>query len=99
METYPAAWIFFVVFILICTFVVLNLFIAVVVRAMEDDHAAEAAAGRQADDDEMHAIKAVTAELTALRAELRAERHGAPPVCHCHTDARREEIDAGAPAV
>ncbi|GII58777.1 hypothetical protein Pth03_71660 [Planotetraspora thailandica] len=97
METHPSAWIFFVIFILICTFVVLNLFIAVVVRAMEDDHAAETAAARQADDDEMHAIKAVMAELTALRAELRAERHG--PVCDCQTAARREEVDAGASAI
>jgi voltage-gated sodium channel len=68
MAVHPAAWIFFVVFILICTFVVLNLFIAVVVRAMEDDHAREADEIRQA---EQHTIEGVMAELKALRAELR----------------------------
>lgn len=35
MAEQPAAWIFFLIFILICTFVVLNLFLAVMVNAME----------------------------------------------------------------
>jgi voltage-gated sodium channel len=41
METHPPAWIFFVVYILVSTFALLNLFIAVVVRAMEQQVAAE----------------------------------------------------------
>ncbi len=76
MRHHPSAWIFFVVFILICTFVVLNLFIAVVVRAMEDD-----------DLEQSEAIAAIVhrarresdtvllEEITALRAEVRALRH------------------------
>ena len=40
MQTHPLAWIFFVVYILVSTFAVLNLFIAVVVRAMEQQVAA-----------------------------------------------------------
>jgi len=34
MESYPLAWLFFVPFILVTTFAVLNLFIAIVVDAM-----------------------------------------------------------------
>ncbi|MFC4530638.1 ion transporter [Sphaerisporangium dianthi] len=41
MEQHPSSWVFFVVFVLICTFVVLNLFIAVVVSAMEEEHQRE----------------------------------------------------------
>jgi voltage-gated sodium channel len=35
MEVYPYAWVFFVPFILVATFTILNLFIAVVVNAMQ----------------------------------------------------------------
>lgn len=42
MQEKPFAWIFFVIYILIATFSVLNLFIAVVVDAMQRNHAGEA---------------------------------------------------------
>jgi voltage-gated sodium channel len=38
METYPYAWAFFVPFILLTSFAVLNLFIAIIVNAMESQH-------------------------------------------------------------
>jgi voltage-gated sodium channel len=41
MEVHPYAWAFFVPFILIITFAVLNLFIAIVVNAMANAAAAE----------------------------------------------------------
>jgi voltage-gated sodium channel len=41
MEKQPMAWLFFVPFILIATFTMLNLFIAVVVNAMQAHHEAE----------------------------------------------------------
>jgi voltage-gated sodium channel len=41
MVTKPMAWIFFVIYILISTFAVLNLFIAVVVNAMQENFAAD----------------------------------------------------------
>ncbi|WP_207385987.1 ion transporter [Legionella gresilensis] len=44
MEIYPYAWIFFVTYILIATFSVLNLFIAVIVDAMQKQHEIEEAA-------------------------------------------------------
>jgi voltage-gated sodium channel len=78
MQRAPLAWIFFVVYILISSFAVLNLFIAVIVSGMESEvtndlaeaeakHAAQAAT----------ATKLILAELRHLRAEvaeLRAER-------------------------
>jgi len=44
METYPYAWIFFIPFILVATFTMLNLFIAVIVNAMQSqtEHETEA---------------------------------------------------------
>ncbi|MBX3662928.1 MAG: ion transporter [Burkholderiales bacterium] len=38
MEVFPQAWIFFVLFILISTFTMLNLFIAVIVNAIQAEH-------------------------------------------------------------
>ena len=38
MEVFPTAWVFFVLFILLATFTMLNLFIAVVVNAMQSQH-------------------------------------------------------------
>lgn len=68
------------VFILVCTFVVLNLFIAVVVRAMEDDDVQQtetiAAAVRQAQRD---SDAALLKEIAALRTEIRALRDARPP--------------------
>jgi voltage-gated sodium channel len=74
----PLAWVFFLAFILVSTFTVLNLFIAVVVNAMqeqvaeemreeEDAHAAEAQAERAVMLDELRALRR---ELGELRARL-----------------------------
>ncbi|MFD0852138.1 hypothetical protein ACFQ07_07895 [Actinomadura adrarensis] len=54
-----------------CTFVVLNLFIAVVVRAMEDDEAEHAQQLHQA---QREANTLLLREITALRAEIEALR-------------------------
>jgi len=73
MEVYPYAWAFFVPFILIATFTMLNLFIAVVVNAMqsryhavEAEHAAAAHAERIGMLEEVRALRADVRELTAL---------------------------------
>ncbi|MDP9842004.1 ion transporter [Streptosporangium lutulentum] len=68
MDQHPSAWVFFVLFMLVCTFVVLNLFIAVVVSAMEEEHAEESVKATQ------ELGTTVLAELTALRAEIRELR-------------------------
>jgi voltage-gated sodium channel len=76
MEKYPQSWLFFVPFILITTFAVLNLFIALIVNAMQKVHQSEALEETIAVD---HVR--VMAELRAIRAELaqlrRNERHAA----------------------
>jgi voltage-gated sodium channel len=73
MEVYPHAWVFFVTYILISTFTMLNLFIAVVVNAMQAEHAKEIEMDAQQNsgskDEEL-----VRAELRALRGEIRSLR-------------------------
>lgn len=72
METYPYAWAFFVPFILIATFTMLNLFIAVVVNAMQSYHEMEvehAKAGHEEHTDLLAEIRALRAELQALKSE------------------------------
>lgn len=71
MAEYPMAWIFFLIFILISTFVVLNLFLAVIVGAMESVKDAEDADMEAALEETEADIKA---ELAGLRQEIRALR-------------------------
>lgn len=68
MEVYPAAWIFFLVFILASTFTLLNLFIAVIVNAIQNEgHAA-------ADDPVPNELSTLQAEIRELRAALHETR-------------------------
>ena len=74
MEIYPYAWAFFVPFILIVTFAVLNLFIAIIVNSMheaasEDD---EQAAAHDA------ALENLTEEVRGLRREIELLARAAP---------------------
>ncbi|MDP2212291.1 ion transporter, partial [Phenylobacterium sp.] len=82
MEVYPYAWAFFVPFILCTTFTMLNLFIGIVVNAMQSEHEEEAKAERMQIEEDLrlasverqqaHAEDA--ADLAALRQELGALR-------------------------
>lgn len=80
MEVYPYAWAFFIPFILMATFTMLNLFIGVIVSAMqsfsEADKAETAAAVDQARahiEADLHAeVRALREEIAALRAHLRS---------------------------
>ena len=72
MEVHPFAWAFFVPLILVATFTMLNLFIAVVVNAMQTYHELEAGHATTSRSD--HA--ALLAEVRALRADLEAFRSG-----------------------
>lgn len=67
MESYPQAWLFFVPFILVTTFAVLNLFIAIVVDAMSSHVDVEETQTR--DVIELDHQEIMT-ELRALRAEM-----------------------------
>ncbi|WP_308259489.1 ion transporter [Pseudonocardia sp. H11422] len=75
MDTMPLSWIFFVIYILISSFMVLNLFIAVVVSAMEQEVLAEVRA-EEAEHaaEEQIANREILAEIRELRAELAALR-------------------------
>jgi voltage-gated sodium channel len=69
MEIYPTAWLFFIPFIVATSFTVLNLFIGVIVSAMEAEHEAVESAERAT----LHSDQAIIlAEIQALRAEVRA---------------------------
>lgn len=65
MEEYPFAWAFFVPFILVTSFVVLNLFIAVIVNAMHE--AADEEAGNEREEI-IQQLKLLREEVAALRA-------------------------------
>ena len=67
MEVHPWAWAVFLPFILATAFTVLNLFIGVIVDAMQSEHAREAAAEREGLIGETELI---LSEVRALRAEV-----------------------------
>jgi voltage-gated sodium channel len=85
MKVYPYAWLFFIPFILMVTFAVLNLFIAIIVNSMEE--AAKESTEQLHQDAEvlhadartqtlqnaqlLHEVRALRAELASLRKEIR----------------------------
>ncbi len=71
MQEHPSAWAFFVVFILIATFTMLNLFIAIIVNAMHTFAEEDSAETRAAVSDARDHIEAdLHTEVNALRAEI-----------------------------
>jgi len=74
MEKFPNAWAFFVPFILSTTFTVLNLFIGIIVAAMQEEHDKLAEAEREAIHEEtgnlVAEVQAMRRELVELRADL-----------------------------
>ena len=67
MEDFPYAWALFVPFIIATAFTVLNLFIGVIVDAMQSEHAEEAHAERDA---MKHETELILREVRELRQEL-----------------------------
>jgi voltage-gated sodium channel len=76
METRPWAWLFFIPFIVITTFTVLNLFIGIIVNAMQEEHAKERADELEA---ERELIQDQTAPLIQEIQGLKAEDRLAAP--------------------
>jgi len=71
MEKFPRAWIFFVTFIIVTTFMVLNLFIGVVVNAMQKEHAKAEKLELEAEREIVHEEAApILAELKSLKADV-----------------------------
>lgn len=83
MAAHPYAWAFFVLFILLTSFAVLNLFIAIVVDAMSAVEQEEQTKTRdlvEVDHNEVLVeIRALRAELAVLRKEQAAARQGLDP--------------------
>ncbi|BBU59175.1 hypothetical protein KU6B_54400 [Mameliella alba] len=69
MEVYPYAWVFFVPFIMVTTFAVVNLLVGLIVNSMQDAHHEEDTIATDAYRDE------VIARLEAIERRL-AERQG-----------------------
>lgn len=71
MERHPQAWLFFLPFILATSFTVLNLFIGIIVSAMQNEHEAEmkeTQAEMEEDQAEiMNELRAIRRELAELR--------------------------------
>jgi voltage-gated sodium channel len=71
MEHHPYAWLFFFTFIVVTTFMVLNLFIGVVVNAMQAEAMKTEAAEREAEREMIQEEAApILAEVKRLRAEV-----------------------------
>ncbi|WP_377274730.1 ion transporter [Rhizobium sp. R86522] len=76
MEVHPYAWLFFVPFILLSTYSVLNLFIGVIVSAMQEQSMADTDADLKTlhvdNGDLLREMQALRSEIAALRAEKTA---------------------------
>lgn len=80
MEIYPNAWLFFITFILITTFTMLNLFIAVIVNAVQQEQLNEDEGRQQvvrpgADEESQvlrEEIRLLSGEIKAMRALLKS---------------------------
>jgi voltage-gated sodium channel len=74
MEKYPYAWTFFIPYIVVTSFAVLNLFIGIVVSAMQSEHEAEEAEKRKVEQAEqatlLEELRALRSEVAALREKL-----------------------------
>ena len=66
MEVFPYAWIFFILFILIATFIIFNLFIAVIVDSITAD--------KEKDHRDHHHQLSMQDELQEIRQELASLR-------------------------
>ncbi|MEQ8657424.1 MAG: ion transporter [Hyphomicrobiales bacterium] len=73
MEVHPYAWAFFIPFILCTTFTVLNLFIGIIVSAMQAEHEATAEQERADLGEEQ---KVILSEIRALRTEVAEMKKG-----------------------
>jgi len=76
MEVYPNAWIFFILFILIATFIIFNLFIAVIVDSITADKEKEHLSQKQFNtiEQEVLAVRSEIQEILALREEIKQLR-------------------------
>ena len=69
MEVYPLAWVFFVPFIFLSTFIIVNLIIAIVVDAMNDMNASDEA---EKIEEKQHNTDALQEEVMSLRQDIQS---------------------------
>ncbi len=74
MEMFPGAWVFFVVFVLIATFIVVNLLVAVIVNSISDARKEGAAPSGHGHEEASQEITALREELSLLRETARRRR-------------------------
>ena len=79
MVEFPSAWAFFIPFILVATFTMLNLFIGIIVDTMQSMHSAHDEAERERIERSLHQDTcAIATEVRALRDEISALRDALP---------------------
>ncbi len=84
MENFPYAWAFFIPFILIATFTMLNLFIAIIVNAMQTF-------GENEHQETVHELGRTRDHIEAdLHAEMKALRQELAEIKACLRDSRRD---------
>jgi voltage-gated sodium channel len=76
MEKHPQAWLFFLPFILATSFTVLNLFIGIIVSAMQTEHEAEVKEVQAEMEEEQGEILRELREIRQELIELRRAKHG-----------------------
>ncbi len=75
MEVYPAAWAFFVPFIMVTTFAVVNLLVGLIVNSMQDAHAEESNAATEVYRDEVLArLASIEARLADPPSQIKTKR-------------------------
>ena len=75
METHPQAWAFFVPFILIATFTMLNLFIGIVVNTVQAIHSTQLQEEQEHIESTVHSdMSKVSKDIQLLRDEIRKLR-------------------------
>jgi voltage-gated sodium channel len=70
MEVHPYAWAFFVPFVIVTSFAVLNLFIALIVNSLQSVHAQDRESAEAVAELAHNEREALMRELTALRADV-----------------------------
>jgi voltage-gated sodium channel len=71
MEVYPFAWVFFVPFVIITSFAVLNLFIALIVNSIQMIHMQDRESAETAEDTAHNEREQLLQEVRALRKDLK----------------------------
>lgn len=72
-DGHPYAWVFFLVYLFLASFAILNLFIAVFVEALQAEHEEEQDSRLEELDDKVDDAQAVRQEMLVLLKELKAE--------------------------